>query len=260
MESSPSTTPKLANHSESSGNQPARSVYIYTGTIAAIGVGLAVCAILNLSGNYFGILLFVVLAIIAEIFSVELFQSSRGSHVSVSSIVAIASVLVFGPWAGALTHMASGFTTAFTTTVMQRQKPQNPATWIHRLAFNTGMWVIATASAGFVYILAGGHVGIVMRPSNILPLILAAFVDWFLNVSMLLGVISLQTGGNPIQIFREEFQWTGPISVAGGVIGGGALALAFEISSFIGVIVFFSSNSSYNLFLSSLYRQHEGFH
>ena len=86
----------------------------YTISVALVGAALVALALQRLPEDIFGLLLFAGLAALAELFSVELFVTSRNSRVSVSSIVAIASILLFGPMAGVLTHMASGIVTGVT--------------------------------------------------------------------------------------------------------------------------------------------------
>jgi putative nucleotidyltransferase with HDIG domain len=181
--------------------------------------------------------LFIGLAALAELFSVQLFASSR-SYVSVSSIIAMATILVFGPWAGALTHMVSGVMTAVTGTWHELPKEER-ASWLRRSAFNAGMLVTAATLAGWVYVLAGGTPGEVFQVSTILPLVGAATADTVANVAILIGVLVLQTRRHPLEIWKRDFQWASPIAILGGIVGGGALALAYEMFNVVGVAVFF---------------------
>ncbi|MBC8263541.1 MAG: hypothetical protein H8E47_05390 [Anaerolineales bacterium] len=88
-------------------------VSFYTAVISALGALIVLVALANLPEDWPGLILFIGLAAVAELSSVQLFASSR-SYVSVSSIIAMATILVFGPLAGALTHMVSGIMTAVT--------------------------------------------------------------------------------------------------------------------------------------------------
>jgi putative nucleotidyltransferase with HDIG domain len=210
---------------------------MYTSVVAVLGLVIILAALFDLPQNLSGVLLFAALAAAAELSSVELFVSSRNSNVSVSSIIAIASILLFGPLAGALTHCASGLMTAITITYL-REKPENPVSWIRRSAFNAGMLVIAAFLAGQAYVIAGGVPGAVARPGNLLPLALASTVDAVVNIVLLIGVITLQTSRPPLMIWKQDFQWAVPISIVGGVLGGGAMAIAYQMFGLPGLLVF----------------------
>jgi putative nucleotidyltransferase with HDIG domain len=87
--------------------------------------------------------------------------------------------------------------------------------------------------------LSGGTVGRIAFSSDLLPLLLAVSTYVIVNLALLLGVIVLQTGRNPIDIWRQDFSWGVPINILGGILGGGALALAYELFSILGLLVFF---------------------
>ena len=74
--------------------------------------------------------------------------------------------------------------------------------------------------------LAGGTVGKVFQLSNILALVAAVTADTLVNLTILIGVIALQTGRHPLHIWKQDFQWAAPIAIIGGTLGGGVLALA----------------------------------
>ena len=228
------------NGSSGAGTQSAGEprVLVYTTAVTIIGLVIAAFALTRLPDNILGLILFAVLAGISELFSVELYASSR-SRVSVSSIIAIASILVFGPMAGALTHMVSGLMTLITTTLNSDQPEDQRASLVRRSVFNMGMWVTAAAVAGWVYGGTGGSTGHLADWSNVLPLVAAATADTVTNLGLLIGVIALQTGRNAFEIWRRDFLWAVPISVLGAVLGGGGLALAYEMFGVLGLVVFF---------------------
>jgi len=144
--SSANTSATVSNHRTT---DRARWVLIYTSTIAAIGLLISLYALFHPSVDRIGLVLFVLIAIIAELGSVQLFQTSR-SWVSMSSVVAVASIVALGPMAGVITYLASGLTTGIRTT-LQGYKSADRASLIRRTAFNAGMLVIAAAAAGTVY-------------------------------------------------------------------------------------------------------------
>jgi putative nucleotidyltransferase with HDIG domain len=79
----------------------------------------------------------------------------------------------------------------------------------------------------------------VFQVSTILPLVGAATADTVANVAILIGVLVLQTRRHPLEIWKRDFQWASPIAILGGIVGGGALALAYEMFNVVGVAVFF---------------------
>jgi putative nucleotidyltransferase with HDIG domain len=99
--------------------------------------------------------------------------------------------------------------------------------------------VIAAFLAGQTYLLLGGQFQAVISTTNIVPLIGAAGIDTLANIGILLGVLYLQTGKPVVEIWVQNFQWSVPISILGGVLGGGALAVANELAGIWGVLIFF---------------------
>jgi putative nucleotidyltransferase with HDIG domain len=98
------------------------------------------------------------------------------------------------------------------------------------------MWSIAASIAGAVFVLAGG------KPSagvqiTILPLILAVVVEWVMNVGIVIIVISMQTGQRPLEIWNRDIRWQAPVSIAGGLLGGGFLAMAYGMFGTFGVLI-----------------------
>jgi putative nucleotidyltransferase with HDIG domain len=210
----------------------------YTTAVAIIGFALLSLAVVNLPEDHVGLAIFTLLVIISELGSVELFRSSRGSSVSASLAVSIAAILAIGPLAGVLIQVASGLTS--TVVKMQKQEIQkNKASWVRVSSFNIGMFMISTTAAGLIYYLAGGRTETLLDVRNILPLTLAVTVDTVTNILLLIGVIFLQTGRHPYIMWKQDFQWSVPITIITGIIGGGALALAYSEIGLLGVAVFF---------------------
>lgn len=219
--------------------KPVDLVAFYATTVAVIGFGIAIVAAGQLPDDRFGLLLFAVLAAISELGSVELFPSSRSSRVSVSGIVAISSLLLFGPWAGALVHMCSGLVTVIPNTLLTRLPEEGRASWFRRASFNTGMYIIAATLAGWTFLLLGGTPGQIISPRNVIPTVAAATVDTLANIAILIGVLSIQTGRSVQSIWKKDFRWSAPISIVGGIIGGGVLAMAYEGYGVLGLAIFF---------------------
>jgi putative nucleotidyltransferase with HDIG domain len=194
---------------------------------------------------------------IAQLGDVELFSNSR-SRIYVSGVIAIAAILLFGPMAGALTHLFSGLMTAITTTLRSAQPEIGRVSWTQRSLFNTSMLVISISLAGWVYTSLGGQTGaegsaIDLRP-NLVPLICAVTVDTLSNLAILVCVIALQTGRRPSEIWKQDFSWGIPVNVLGGILGGGALVLAYQMLGVLGGIVFYlpilATSYSFRLYVS----------
>jgi hypothetical protein len=166
-------------------------------------LAIAALAFWHLPADLPGLALFVVMAILAEAASVELFDSSH-SQVSMSSVVAIASILALGPMAGVITYFATGIATVIKT---RNGEKKGRASLLIRTTFNAGMLTITAFIAGQIYVYMGGVPADVQRVSNILPLIGTAAVDYYLNVLLLIGVISIQTGQRPHEIWKRDFMF-----------------------------------------------------
>jgi len=230
-------------------------VFLYTTVVTGVGIAIIYLALRDPPQDRIGLLLFAILAVVAELFSVELFISSRGSRVSISSVIALASIVLFGPLAGALTHALAGLITPIPALISGEYHNGSRTSWLQRSAFNTGMWVISAAYAGGVYFILGGTVGNFSIPSSLPALFAAAASDVFINIAILIGVLSVQTGRKPLTIWKQDFGWSMPISILGGVFGGGALAWAYGVLGPYGVIVLFlpvlSTGYSFRLYVSN---------
>jgi len=214
-------------------------VSYYTISFTCIGIFIIFIALTNLPMDLLGLLFFTLLAFLAEIFSVELFSGTRGSRVSVTAIVTISGILLFGPLPSALIGMVGGIAASLRTTLMNHLTPTDRASFFQRSGFNIGMLVVSTTVAGYAFMLTGGQPGSIRIISNFIPLFIAVITNVFLNILILIGVLTIQTKESPIEIWKRDFQWSVPIGIIGGFIGGGALALAYSMFNLIGLLVFF---------------------
>jgi putative nucleotidyltransferase with HDIG domain len=236
----------------------ARWVPIYTRAISFLGLGFVVFALSSLPADRPGLLFFACMAALAEFFSVELFVSSRGSRVSVSSAITVAAILVFGIQGGVLTCLVGGSVAAFNTRLRGASPGDGRASWLWRSAFNIGMFVAAAACAGFVYVAAGGLPGLVNRDPTLFALLAASTADEATNLFILIGILTLQTGRSPLQLWKQDFGWGVPIAIVGNVLGGGGLALAYQTLGTLGSAVFLlpilSAGYSLKLYLGNMRR------
>jgi putative nucleotidyltransferase with HDIG domain len=208
---------------------------LYTRMVTLAGSIVIVYAFHHLPKNTGGLWLFIMLGVLSELTSIHLFANSR-STVSMSSIIAIASIVAIGPSAGVFTYLASGLTTAVTTSLQAIKSPSNRASLLQRTSFNAAMWSISAAVAGAVYILTGGKL-VVGVEIMVVPLVLAAVAEWVVNVAIVIVVISLQTGQGPREIWIRDIRWQAPVSIAAGIIGGGFLAVAYSMFGMFGLMI-----------------------
>lgn len=208
----------------------------YTHAVTTAGFLVLISAVHYSAGISSGIWLFLLLGVVSELTSIDLFTSSR-STVSMSSIIAIASILTFGPWAGVFTYAASGLTTAITTTLRDEKTIRGKASLLKRTAFNVGMWVIAGFCGGQIFMLMGGIPGNIENLTNIPALVATTIVEWLVNAILLIGVISIQTGRPAMEIWRRDISWQAPVSVIGGILGGGILALSYGKLQIFGILI-----------------------
>ena len=198
---------------------------MYTTTISAVGAIALGLAFLNAPADWQGLALFALTAAIVELTSTTLFENSR-SRVSVSSIVALASIFAFGPWAGAITHMASGSDDGFDNPHSEWVRLKKRAAWWQRTTFNIGMLAIAAIKCRLGICTGRGHPRHLSCAGKIyLPILVAATMDWLVNGLLLVGVIALQTGQRPREIWNRDIKWQAPISIAGGVLWWGGLGV-----------------------------------
>lgn len=225
----------------------------YVWGIAILGLMVVILAGTRLPGDRVGLLAFVILAAVAELTNVELFASSH-SRISVASVAAVASIMLFGPQAGILTAAAIGIMTALTTTFLSQKPGKGRASPLERAMFNIGMLVISAAMAGLAYQKLGGMVGNVQLISNILPLIGAVGVNVLVNLLILIGIIMLQTSKSPLAIWDHYFKWSAPITFSVCVLGGGMLALAYDRFGLVFLGLFFlpilAISYSYRLYVN----------
>jgi signal transduction histidine kinase len=110
---------------------------------------------------------------------------------------------------------------------------------MQRIFFNAAAFGLPVVIAGQVFTWLGGKVGQVAVVTNLLPMILAAIIIEIANGAFVVGAVSLQTGQPAFQIWLQNVSWAIPLNILGMFIGGGGLALGYQIAGVLGLIVFF---------------------
>jgi hypothetical protein len=182
-------------------------------------------------------LLFVGLVIIVELTTSEAFADEMAF--SVSSAVGFASLLLFGPLRAALVGFAGGLATTLVKFFADQHSGRpSGVSLVRKALFNMAAHGLAIAAAGGVYLLCGGKASEIALFTNLIPMVLAAAVVEIVNAGLVIGAVSLQTGRPMLEIWKQNVSWAIPIDVLGMVVGGGALALGYQIAGLLGLGVF----------------------
>ena len=210
---------------------------VYAACVSGLGLTLLVWSLTHVTPSA-SVLLFIALAILTELTTSENFAPQM--FFSMSAAVTFASLLLFGPLPTVLVAMSGGLVS---TLVMDRHsehqaRPGRAPLW-QRVPFNMAGLGLPVPIAGAVYVLAGGTIGEVALLSNLLPMVLAALSYEIVNAGLIVGVVSLQTGQPVTRIWRQNLSWLTPMNVLSMVVGGGALAMGYQIAGVLGVGVFF---------------------
>src|SRR6266571_2994021 len=136
----------------------------FVGGTAALGLGVVALAASKVAGMPLSTLALLGAAVaLTELFQVSADESSPdgrgGSTFSFSSGVHIATILMLGPWAGAIVG-------AFGVIAVD---PLRGAPW-RRTAFNSAVFALATVAGGYAFQVAGGRPGELEFPGVLLPI------------------------------------------------------------------------------------------
>ena len=213
---------------------------VYTLCVSGLGVALLLWSLSYVSLRVASpsVLVFIGLAILAELTTTEVIAPQISF--SISSAVVFATLLLLGPLPAALVAMGGGLVSTLVSVIERRRQaePTGDAPFLQKALFNMAALGLAVAVAGGIYILSGGKVGEVALPSNLLPMALAAVTSEFANAALVVGVVSLQTGKPAFQVWRQNVSWAVPMNLLSMVVGGGGLALGYQIAGILGVGVF----------------------
>jgi signal transduction histidine kinase len=210
---------------------------IYTTCLSGLGIVLFLWSLTSLSACLPGILPLIILVVIAEL------TTSAGllpqMVFSMSSAISFAALLLFGPLPAALVALIGSLLTTFMTEVASRRQERPRASLLRRTFFNMAALGLPSIIAGWVYVLLNGRVGEVALWSNLLPMAFTAATVEFLNAALVVGAVSLQTTQPAFEIWKRNVSWAIPMNILGMIVGGGGLALGYQIAGILGLVVFF---------------------
>jgi putative nucleotidyltransferase with HDIG domain len=234
-----SIAPKIiSNILDKSEKDRSHWIPVYTTVVSVIGFLIILLAFTNLPKDLPDFLLFAGIVALGHLAGVQLFRKSRSS-ITFGSALVIACIPLFGTLPSVIISTVSALMSIFNELINSSKKRQDGrASWLRRLTFNIGAYTIPTACAGGIYHLLGGSVGNVAQWSTILPLAAAGITDYLLNMGLVMGVITLQTGERPWVMWKTDHQWYAPASIINSTIGSGLIALTYEINIFISIAVY----------------------
>jgi len=211
---------------------------VYTACISGVGLGLLFWSASHLSMAWPEILFFIGLVFIVEL------TTSAGlapqMAFSMSSAVVFAPLVLFGPLPAAFVGIVGGLTTTLVRSLNdRRQGIENRAPFLQRVLFNMAVLGLPVVIAGWEYVLLRGNFEEVALWSNLLPMALAAVTIEFLNSLFVVGAVALQTRGPVLQIWKRNVSWAMPIDILSMIVGGGGLALGYQIADVLGLVIFF---------------------
>ncbi|MBN1813680.1 MAG: HAMP domain-containing histidine kinase, partial [Anaerolineae bacterium] len=228
----------MDKHLDSGGRAPKITpLLIYTACLSGLGIALFLWSLTSLPASLPDVLFFIALVIIAELTTSVGFVPQM--VFSMSSAASFATLLLFGPLPAALAAMVGSILTTFVAEVADRRQERPRASLLRRAFFNMAALGLPAVIAGWVYVLLNGKVGEVALWSNLLPMAFTAATVEFLNAALVVGAVSLQTAQPAFEIWKRNVSWAVPMNILGMIVGGGGLALGYQIAGVLGLVVFF---------------------
>jgi hypothetical protein len=202
---------------------------IYVACVSGLGVALFFWSLTHVTSSAAAVLLFIGLVIVADLTTSE--NLAPQLTFSMDSAVTFATLFTLGPLAAILVATIGGMV----STLVMPRSGRSPL--LQRAFFNMAGFGLPVPVAGGIYLLFGGRIGEVALLSNLLPMVLAAISFEVVNAGLVVGVVSLQTRQPALKIWRHNVSWIAPMNVLSMVVGGGGVALGYEIAGILGVLL-----------------------
>jgi signal transduction histidine kinase len=208
---------------------------IYIAIISLAGLILVVWGIIQIPtfDNLPIFFLLLILAVAAQLTATSLINSNV--TVEVSSAVSMSVVALYGTSAGVL--VAASAMIALSLISMRDNWPGKRGA-SERIGFNMGMSTIAIFVAGTIFHLLAEPFSASSILIAFVPWVIAATIYDQLNLWILVLLLHLQMGANPLDIWKDH-RWAIPINVLVMSAGGGILALAVQQFGILGIAIFF---------------------
>lgn len=205
----------------------------YIVLVGVLGLLFALTGLLDVSA-YEPLHIFLLLTALAVLAQLAATDAEADVTFEVGSAISLATVPFYGPAAAALVATVANLS----IWIFRRlTKSEWKGTW-EQLVFNTGMGSVSIFAAGHAFLLTQQLFGGDTLATQILPWLVAAVVGDQLNVWLLIGIVTLQQGINPLAFWRQN-GWAMPINVIVMGAGGGVLATAVREFDALGIAIFF---------------------
>jgi putative nucleotidyltransferase with HDIG domain len=173
--------------------------------------------------NWYGLLVFTALAMIAEGLSIDIYV--KDSTVSTSAAPFIAGILLYGPTSA----VVIGLGMALAAWLKKRRPP-------HRLIFNISNQILGGLFCALSVLVTGDQ--ILTNSTELTQFIFGIVyggILFFITTGLVSFAISIDKGGSVWGIWVNNFYWLGPIYIAMGALGY-ALMHGFLSSNILGVM------------------------
>ncbi len=119
-----------------------------------------------------------------------------GGYATASAVLDLACLVILGPLPTAVLDVASTF-------VVQGMLLRKP---VVRVVHNMAIFALTAFAAGWAFLAAGGRVGVLAFPRDIVPLLVCGGVYFLCNSTFVSTVIGLTQGPNPWRVWQRNFQ------------------------------------------------------
>jgi len=207
---------------------------VYMACVSALGVVLLIWSLSSTPLSLLEVLLFIGLVVLTELTTTEVLRSQI--VFTTSPAVYFAALLLFGPLPAAIVAIVGGLVATLVIDMARRRQGRLPGIPILQQAFfNMASLGLAVIFAGNIYSLCGGQIGKVRLLSNLLPMLLAAASTELAKAVVVVKAVSLRTQVPVSQTWKRNLSWALPINLLVMVVGGGGLALGYQIAGLVWV-------------------------
>jgi len=168
-----------------------------------------------------------------------------GSTLSVSCAAKLMSLLLLGPSHAVIVAAAGAFTQC-------TYKIRQPYPW-YRTIFSVAAEVLTMGATGAVYVWLGGTTGGFDLTALAKPLVGAITTYFLLNTSLIAGAIALSTGRGFVNVWRNDFLWSGVTFMVAGSVGALAAVVIDRGDHWMAVLLLapvYLTYRTYHLFLA----------
>ena len=207
---------------------------LYVTSVVLLGFVLLVWAVATLDRSLDIVLLVQLMLLNAIIQFTSRHIVKSNSVMGVSQAVNLAAVALYGVQAGVLVGLVAS------SSVWVYQTISKQSTWrgsAEQFAFNSAMEIIATSCGGWILQIALNLFAPQFFLLVLIPWAMAALVNDQVNLAILAGILYIQQDVSPVQLWKSQ-QWSLPISVSIGTLGGVLLTAAVEAVGWQGILLF----------------------